>query len=1334
MPKKKNQDDNASSEMDIESEAAKQFLSPKQKIYKIFDDIQTSLDKKENLSDFYEIYEDISINEFITILDYAFGMILTQYDKNTVPLKNIREFLKKFLEKSVKNSKLKKKNTELINHYCELFTKSAKKNKFKILCIYFLNCFLLPYSTGNVLLYKSNSLESIKLYLLNILRGKQTFLITLVLQLLSKVPNLLKENEIWERLEILINGPNKSIKKEIIRLFELNNEDILKYLVKMYDDDSTEIRIFAYEKLSKCKLFYTVDPRNKVKIFYIGLSDSNEKIREFTKRILKVYLFHLDILKSNKAKDNNKMDIEEGSKNEENNKEKENKNNDMDEESANNNNLTSKEKIEKMNSPINNIGKKLKDSPSRIFDELDVSSYYNHPVFSYVYPLITQHMIELIDKDVIIEYCRNIMYNLKSTVINQLPELGNNTTSFEKRRQSWNSQFTSSNIKGANGNINKFSLFSDLFFYQNVLFCLSQQKENEIFKNDILDLLPDETTFCKILTNFYLINPNLYILHQLLIVAQYIPYQDEVGNRNFIEFIHKFISDISLVNKKITDFQIKRKLSFNQDKNDEENIDIENINYLEEYTEDKETEITVNNFLLNSNRKIICSMEDLVEYALNLLKRIYRGKQNELFREIMNIVSELKDTVEDRPNEGGVSQNIQSQNSEYKTIKQKENELLEKTKEKFTVIEQIEDDIKRGKGNRIDLQMQLNNENKLLEEMDNQMQQLTKMEESTLYRMNILCKFVINNCNKLPFAQFSNMVQQLIVPSLKRTTFPRVVQSALENTGILAIIHYNTVFKNFLKLFFDNIQRDDTNKFSGVIRISLAILLDSCLINNLLELPENVIGGSVVEKIDMIVDKYLYNKNYDARVLAFMGICKMLLANKFNPPEYLLSRLFVCLYRSYQITDKESEDYNIKISEIMNNFMYFYSIEGENHIRAIIHAIEIILTSQLYFQNDSGYDKNLLGHYAGTKYDFLNKFLYIIFQNAQKKLKNANYIRLIFRIFKYVYFLFKYVKEEDASNEQYDTGRIRTRHAIKEEKEKREKEKKEKEKKEKEKKEKEKESEKKEGNNTETDIKEEKPKKSIEISTNLIRLISNKANAFLDKNDIDQAVFEYYKNNDEFGKMFALMLVMDEIGLLSQFSKYFADRMDEFKEKKYIFDINGTTHDYSTEESQNRLREYVSKSETKYYTLIEGAYNYCLNLKSIKIDDKRDTNKILEDYDNEDSDNEGDDDDQKSKSSIDMDNNKEEEKEEEKDDKDEIKEEKKNKYLEENSDEDESQEKNNKKKNNSDEEEDIDEDADEEEDESKNGKKKNNKNKGKKKAEEMKPKHKKSQTFKNKKK
>ena len=273
MPKKKNtrEGNENDEEMDIDSENMNQVLSSKEKVYKIFNDIQTSLDKKENLSDFYEIYEDIPTNEFIDYLDKSFGIIFTQYDKNTVPLKNIREFLKKFLEKSVKNSKLKKKNMELINHYCELFTKNAKKSNVKMLCIYFLICFLGPYSSGNILLYKSNSLDNIKLYLLNILRGKQTFLITLILQLLAKVPSLLKENEIWERLEILINGPNKNIKKEIIRLFELNNEDILKYLLKMYDDDSTEIRLFAYEKLSKCKLFYTIEHKNKINILYIRL-------------------------------------------------------------------------------------------------------------------------------------------------------------------------------------------------------------------------------------------------------------------------------------------------------------------------------------------------------------------------------------------------------------------------------------------------------------------------------------------------------------------------------------------------------------------------------------------------------------------------------------------------------------------------------------------------------------------------------------------------------------------------------------------------------------------------------------------------------------------------------------------------------------------------------------------------------------------------------------------------------------------------------------------------------------------------------------------------------
>ena len=97
--KKTSQEDNENDEdMEIESDN-KQNLSSKKKVYKIFSDIQISLDKKENLSDFYEIYEDISINEFISILDNIFGMILTQYEKNTIPLKYQRIFEKIFRKK-----------------------------------------------------------------------------------------------------------------------------------------------------------------------------------------------------------------------------------------------------------------------------------------------------------------------------------------------------------------------------------------------------------------------------------------------------------------------------------------------------------------------------------------------------------------------------------------------------------------------------------------------------------------------------------------------------------------------------------------------------------------------------------------------------------------------------------------------------------------------------------------------------------------------------------------------------------------------------------------------------------------------------------------------------------------------------------------------------------------------------------------------------------------------------------------------------------------------------------------------------------------------------------
>jgi len=259
--------------------------SPKLQMYGIFNKIQSVTDTKNNLKKLINLYENENINEFISNLEKIFAIIFYNYDKNTVPLKNIREFLKTFLDKITKNQKNKKKNEEFINYFCELFIHNSKKIKYKTLNIYFLNIFLYPYVNGGILLYKSDTLENIKIYVLNLLKSKTPSILNNVLHLLDKVSDLQKDNEIWGMLENLMNGDNKNIKKEIIKIFENNNENITKYLIDMIDDESSEMRLFAFEKLTKIQNFDVLDSKIKIKIFFIGLSDNNPKIKQAAQKI-----------------------------------------------------------------------------------------------------------------------------------------------------------------------------------------------------------------------------------------------------------------------------------------------------------------------------------------------------------------------------------------------------------------------------------------------------------------------------------------------------------------------------------------------------------------------------------------------------------------------------------------------------------------------------------------------------------------------------------------------------------------------------------------------------------------------------------------------------------------------------------------------------------------------------------------------------------------------------------------------------------------------------------------------------------------------------------------
>lgn len=111
----------------------------KEKMFSIFNNIQTRTETKDNLEAFYALFESAPIPDFNEALESIVLIIFFNYDKNNLPLKNIKEFLKLFLEKALRNQKLKEKLRAFLKHFCNLLTLNAKKIKYKNLSLYFLS-------------------------------------------------------------------------------------------------------------------------------------------------------------------------------------------------------------------------------------------------------------------------------------------------------------------------------------------------------------------------------------------------------------------------------------------------------------------------------------------------------------------------------------------------------------------------------------------------------------------------------------------------------------------------------------------------------------------------------------------------------------------------------------------------------------------------------------------------------------------------------------------------------------------------------------------------------------------------------------------------------------------------------------------------------------------------------------------------------------------------------------------------------------------------------------------------------------------------------------------
>lgn len=117
-------------------------MTEEEQIFEIFNEIQSETNTKENMKSLYALYESMNVNDFNKIVEDILLIIFYNFDKNTCPLKNIRDFIRSFIDRIVKNQKLKNKNITFLNHFCNLFLLSGKKVKYKQLSIFFLSKFI----------------------------------------------------------------------------------------------------------------------------------------------------------------------------------------------------------------------------------------------------------------------------------------------------------------------------------------------------------------------------------------------------------------------------------------------------------------------------------------------------------------------------------------------------------------------------------------------------------------------------------------------------------------------------------------------------------------------------------------------------------------------------------------------------------------------------------------------------------------------------------------------------------------------------------------------------------------------------------------------------------------------------------------------------------------------------------------------------------------------------------------------------------------------------------------------------------------------------------------
>lgn len=716
-----------------------------QRVYQVFNKIQQGLEIEESLKEIVALTENIkTVKQVFETIDRVFLVIYKSYEPGLNAYLEIKEFMKVYIE-----SVLKFKNQDIIkeflNHFCKLFSIEPKKKMLKDVSLYFLTLFTLPIKKFPSY-YNDETLEDIKESILNCLKGKIIGNQEKAIKFLKDIPLLQSEPEIVEKLEELLNNGTVVIRKEVLSLFDANDPSKINCLSDMIDDDNPEIRYFVYDRILKINDTSLISKKMKVKLLFIGLSEADLKARATVKNIIKKIMKEMGILEGALPKKDKKKKININSDKTESFEEK-----------------TIEEKIEEVLSP-KKIGEDddcdMKLSPSRFFDALEIFEFINHPKYSYTFDLIAEALIYIVDENSLLRFLRQIIVNLtnkRSKIDNMIlqtqdEEIINNKSDDSKYEASF---------------------FNDLFFLQLAAKyayhtadinknATNERHKSVIIKEFIDDYMPHNGVIGEVINYFYTVEPNVLILQQIFLLLDICGnFTIDNGNRNLMNVLNKLVLDLSLNKqtvKKVASqysqkqFELKNRIKKVLPGMEFKNLTKNENDELADETNKEEDKLTLSeqldNCLLPPNRKIIVTLEDLLENALTVLHKIYGIGSIEFLRSLTSVMYELNDNLAPQAEElnpdGNANTSIRN-NANISIYKSKQIEIIAKIKEKLEEIRELENLKQRKNKNRQEIEEKIENETKYILTLDKEVENLKDEEKNTSIRILKIAEFILKN-------------------------------------------------------------------------------------------------------------------------------------------------------------------------------------------------------------------------------------------------------------------------------------------------------------------------------------------------------------------------------------------------------------------------------------------------------------------------------------------------------------------------------------------------------------------------------------------------------------